>query len=145
MCGKIYKIIFEGSNLFYIGSTFSTLQERLREHFGSANSISNKFYDYLKSVETHNIRIHLLKEYPHLIDKKKDKRELEKYETKFVILFDAIKDGLNTNLPYADEERKKETLKNSSEKYREKNREILNEKERLRRLKIKLTDNINEP
>lgn len=137
MCGKIYKITIEGSNLFYIGSTFSPLQVRLRRHFGSTDENNSKFYEYVKNVDTHHVRIHLLKEYPELIDEKKDERELKMRETEFIILFDAIKDGLNTILPYANEERKKEIIKNNNKIYRDKNRELLNEKERLRRLKNK--------
>ena len=59
--GRVYKIIHNQSNIFYIGSTFSELRNRFQYHSYENNKCS--IYPYIKKYGIKNFKIILIKEY----------------------------------------------------------------------------------
>jgi len=87
--GKIYKLVDKNDNIIYIGSTKQNLKERWRKHH--LNCDENK--------------IILIENYPC-----ECKRELEKYEQKFIDLYSEM--GLiNQRKAYCSEEERKQNEK----------------------------------
>jgi hypothetical protein len=64
---KIYKIIDNTTNAIYIGSTFKTLQHRLKQHEADYKRYKDGNYPFITSfkiLENNNYKIELIKLYP---------------------------------------------------------------------------------
>ncbi len=124
MIGKIYKL--EGGDKFYIGSTMSELNERLKKHKSKSNeniSKTRKVYCYFKEIGWNNVKIFLIKEVN--ISNRKDLLEYEKEE---IVKYINNINCLNSILPITTIYEKK--VKNAI--YNRKRREDNPEKERHR-------------
>lgn len=65
--GKIYKIIDNVSNMLYIGSTYKTLKQRMKQHEYNIKKYKNGKYNYcsvFKVLENNNYNIELVKLLP---------------------------------------------------------------------------------
>ncbi len=62
--GKIYKIVNDVDDDIYIGSTCSSLNNRLSNHKASSNSGKTKLYNKIRSMEKDNFKIELIENYP---------------------------------------------------------------------------------
>jgi hypothetical protein len=65
--GKIYKIVDNTSDMIYVGSTYKTLQQRLKTHeinFKAFKANKQKFVTSFKIIENNNYKIELIKLYP---------------------------------------------------------------------------------
>ena len=114
---KIYKIISPDSNLIYVGSTTRTLKERLQQHNSNYKSYLKGKHHYLSSYElikTGNFEIILLEEVSCETNEELLKRERYYIE---------INSCCNKCIPGM-------TGKESSKKYREVNKEQINEKKK---------------
>lgn len=88
---KIYKIVDNTSDMIYVGSTYQTLEQRLKEHekdykrfkAGKYNNVSS-----FKILENNNYKIELVKNYPC-----ENKKNLELEEGKIIKQY--RNDGLN--------------------------------------------------
>jgi len=132
MSGKIYKITIDGNDKIYIGSTFETINKRMRIHFATSDSITSynrKISIAIREVNTEKVHIELLKEYPDLYDDKLHLRELQKIETEYIIKYDTINNGLNMRLSYVYDPKEAHNI--DAKKYKEKNKEKINLKRRI--------------
>jgi hypothetical protein len=87
--GKIYKIVCNKTGLIYIGSTYRTLDERLKEHEYDCKRYLNKKSNHLISsiyvIYYNNYTIELIENYPC-----QNRRELEKREFHYISNLDCV-------------------------------------------------------
>ena len=78
--GKIYKIVCNKTGLFYIGSTYRSLEQRLKEHIGYYKAYIGKKSNHLISsiyvTFNNDCKIELIENYPCNNKKELEKREL---------------------------------------------------------------------
>ncbi len=118
---KIYKIVDNTSNAIYIGSTFKTLQQRMKIHEAHYKLFKEGKMNYVTSfkiLENNNYKIELVKLFP--CDNKK---ELELQEGKI------IKEYKNNNLNIVNRCVVGQTHKESMSQYYQNNKIALNEKQ----------------
>ena len=127
--GKIYKVVDKNDNIIYIGSTKTSLKERWRKH--------------LLNCDEYNIK--LIENYPC-----ECKRELVKYEQKFIDLYSEM-GLLNKHKAYRSKEERKQYEKEYDKKYKQsgKHRESLNkyqqsDKYKEQRKKYKQSENYKQ-
>jgi len=90
--GKIYLLLNNVDNEFYVGSTSTSLDERLKRHICSATiHPTRKIYNHMNRVGVHNVCIFLIENYSC-----QDKTQLEVRERQWI---DELKPTLNTNTP----------------------------------------------
>lgn len=90
--GKIYVLLNNVDNEFYVGSTSTSLDERLKRHICSASIYpTRKIYNHMNRVGFHNVCIVLIENYSC-----QDKTQLEVRERQWI---DELKPTLNTNTP----------------------------------------------
>ena len=80
--GKIYKIFGNTTDMVYIGSTYKTLQQRLKQHEANYKSFKAGKYWFITSfkiLENNNYKIELVENYPC-----NSKQELELEEGKII-------------------------------------------------------------
>jgi len=124
--GRVYKIIPSQGNECYVGSTFDTLRDRLKYHKYNYESFKlNNFryltvFDLFNKYGTNGCKIILIKEYDVL-----DRRHLEVYETLWMKKLKSI----NKIEPVAGL-LKKDSKKQSNKRYRDENKEEINQKQR---------------
>ena len=132
--GKIYIIKSKNSDLCYIGSTIETLRERFEKHKGYLkDSINgNKNISSCEILNAGDAYIELLLDYPC-----NTKEELELKEQEYILKYE---NAVNKNIPRNDpvkrqrlyyEEHKEHILEQVKE-YRQKNRDKIRERERVR-------------
>ena len=92
MHGRIYKITNVENDKVYIGSTLSSLKYRFLQHHVMTG---NKLHQAMKELGSNKFSISLLQNF-HCVDRD----ELRKQENNFIILFDSIKTGYNSNRAY---------------------------------------------
>ena len=120
--GKIYKIVDNASDMIYIGSTCKTLENRLKEHVSSYKSYLNNLFRFVSSfkiLENGNYKIELIK-----LFNCENRKELERYEGNI------IKKYRSNGLNIVNKNLVGQTRKETKACYREKNKEIINEKAR---------------
>lgn len=89
---KIYKLINNVDNEFYVGSTCSSLQRRLSTHKGNAKIHNNRpVYQHLNNIGFENVSIELIENFP--CD---NKVQLEIREKHWI---DTLNPTLNTRKP----------------------------------------------
>ena len=119
--GRVYKMT--GGGLVYIGSTKSTLAQRLREHKSDFKRHQNGTKAYISSFELFQgeggVIIELLEEYTDI-----SKAELHKRERYFIENSECV----NAAIPYRSEAEHIQMDKLRSKAYREENKEHLAEK-----------------
>ena len=99
--GKIYKLVNDVDDSFYIGSTCLQLPKRLYYHKNDSNKAPNRrVYKHFLNIGWENIRIILIELFPCA-----NKMELEKRERYYI---DTLKPDLNKNKPYLTPEEKEE-------------------------------------
>lgn len=132
--GKIYRLVNNVDNEFYVGSTCTSLAKRLYQHKQMATKkASRRVYAHLNSIGWSNVSIVLVEAYP--CD---SKMELERRERYFI---DEMKASLNkmhptrTRTEYRMEniEVVKEKDKERQRKRREENRDAINARRRVNR------------
>jgi protease II len=123
--GKIYKIQHrEKADLFYIGSTAMTLQERLRNHKKKKKKTKKQIiYKIIEEEGWENFDMILIKDFTC-----NSKRELEMEEQRCI---DAFNPTLNTQRAYRTEEYTREYYKNKKKEYYELNKEELRKKQEI--------------
>jgi hypothetical protein len=127
--GKIYKIIHSQSEIIYIGSTFNTLRNRWAKHkIQGSTSISK----YIQEFGSEQFKIILIKEYEVV-----DKNHLQMYEQLWINKTKCINIQPSFKIPILEKEKKYSYMKNYRIEYREKNREMLNERDKQYREKNK--------
>ena len=118
---KIYKIIDNTSNAIYIGSTYKTLEQRLKQHKADYNRYKNGNFHYVTSfkiLENADYKIELIKLYPC-----QTKHELNVEEGKIIKQFRNDKINIvNRNIAGL-------TPKESDAQYYQKNKIAINEKQ----------------
>lgn len=129
MIGKIYKIIHSQSDIIYIGSTFNRLSDRWRKH---KNIESTSIGKYIKEFGAVQFKIILIKEYEVI-----DRKHLEAYEQLWISKTKCINTQPSFKIPILEKEKKYSYMVDYRLKYREKNRELLNEKDKKYREKNK--------
>lgn len=142
--GKIYKVICSESDYFYIGSTCTTLRNRLKEHKKTAKKEPNRpFYSYFNNVGWDTAEIKLLENYPC-----SNRNELLKKENEYISKFIKEENCLNSQHSYTGltqqaykqkwyKENKDDILDDRKQYYEDNKEEIL---ERVK----KYTDNHKE-
>ena len=87
--GKIYKIVCNKTGLIYIGSTYRSLEERLKEHVDNCKKYLDKKSNHLISsiyvIYYNNYTIELIENYPCL-----NRKELEKKEFYYISNSDCV-------------------------------------------------------
>jgi hypothetical protein len=111
--GKIYKLVSNYTDEIYIGSTIQPLNKRISQHRENRNDCASK-----KLTELGEIKIILIENFPC-----ESKEELLKRERFY---FDSM-DCLNKHRPITTETERKELMNKRDKKYKEKNREKINE------------------
>ena len=121
--GKIYKIEHRfKKDLWYIGSTIMTLQERLHCHKSKSIYRNYTLYKVIRNTGGwENFEISLIKEYPC-----NDKAELRQEEQRCI---DALQPTLNELRAYRTEEYIREYNKKKIKKYYELNKEEIRKKQ----------------
>ena len=97
--GKIYKIVNDIDNEIYVGSTCSTLNNRMSNHISSSNNGKTKLYVKIKSMGKEHFEIELIENYPC-----NNRTQLELREGFYIESLNAQLNILNpsTNIFYAD-------------------------------------------
>lgn len=127
--GKIYKIIHSQSEIIYIGSTFNTLRNRWAKH---KNIESTSIGKYIKEFGSNQFKIILIKEYEVV-----DRIHLQMYEQLWINKTKCINTQPSFKIPILEKEKKYSYMKDYRIEYREKNRKMLNEKDKQYREKNK--------
>ncbi len=87
--GKIYKIVCNKTGLIYIGSTYRTLDKRLKEHMSYYKAYIDKRSNCLISsifvIFNNDYKIELIENYPC-----KNRKELEKREYYYISNIDCV-------------------------------------------------------
>ncbi len=87
--GKIYKIVCNKTGLIYIGSTYRTLEHRLKEHIDNCNKYidkkSNSLISSIYVIYYNNYTIELIENFPC-----QNRRELEKREFYYISNSDCV-------------------------------------------------------
>lgn len=136
--GRIYKIIHNQSNICYIGSTFNTLRDRWYSHKNNYNRwikdiqrCKSTIYPYFKQYGIENFKIVIIKEYGVC-----DRKHLEVYEQLWITKLQSINrcNTLCLKKLYQKEyqEKNKDKIKETREKYFDKNKELIRAKDRSR-------------
>lgn len=123
--GKIYKIISSNTDKIYIGSTTKKyLSQRIDEHRSAFKSNKVKKCKSEELMQHHDAQIVLLENYPC-----KSKDELYARERYW---YDKFKDVVvNERRPHLSEEEKRVENNEKAKKYRENNRDKINDKARV--------------
>ena len=129
--GRIYKIINQDSSVCYIGSTFHTLNHRFSVHIKDSKYENRKMRCTIQKIfreqGAENFKIILLKQY-----NVEDKKHLEAYEQLWINKMNCINKRGAIPFLYKDI-----IVKLYKKNYRQRHREKLNEKQRLRYLQNK--------
>lgn len=133
--GKIYKLWSDESNNFYIGSTTTSLPQRLHQHLLSMNCKKIKSKTIENMMNHTNIRIELIEHFPC-----NEKSELTAREGYFVRLHREEMQLINQNIPGRSrsesskdyQENNKEYLAEKSKEYRESHKEEIREQRQQR-------------
>ena len=135
--GKIYKIKNKFKpELFYIGSTAQTLNERLKAHKFKSKICNSILYNVVRNTNGwKNYTITLIKDFAC-----NDKEELYKEEQVYI---NALQPNLNEKNAYRTEEQKKEYMKEYYESNKEKIKE--NEKEYREKNKDEIKEKMSVP
>ena len=124
--GRIYKIINQDSSVCYVGSTFHTLKHRFSVHKKDSKYEKRKMrctiQNFFREQGAENFKIILLKQY-----NVEDKKHLEAYEQLWINKMNCINKRGAIPFLYKDI-----IVKLHKKKYRQRHRERLNEKQRLR-------------
>jgi hypothetical protein len=87
--GKIYKIVCNKTGLIYIGSTYRSLEQRLKEHISYCKAYidkrSNRLISSIYVIFNNDYKIELIENYPC-----QNKRELEKKEYYYISNIDCV-------------------------------------------------------
>lgn len=122
--GKIYRLVNNVDDEFYVGSTCTSLAKRLYRHKQASILEPNRpVYKHLVNIGWENVKIVLIQEHPC-----NNKMELERKEREHI---EAFKPTLNTSIPTR-----------TDREYRAANKEVLHEKRVIWEEKNK--DNIKE-
>ena len=125
--GKVYKLVNNVNDLFYIGSTRQKLCRRMTDHRKEAkNGKTSPLYRAMKETGVKHWKIILIKKI-----RTDDKEELLKLENKYICKFKEKKNCLNCNRAYRSDEYKKEYDKLRNKKYRELNEEVIRMQRRV--------------
>lgn len=108
--GKIYRLVSNIDDEFYVGSTCNPLHKRLYHHKQDARKKNMIVYQHFNTIGMENVSIVLLEEYPC-----ENKMQLEKRERYWI---EKLKPKLNKNIPTR-------SFEEYQKYYREKNKEKL--------------------
>lgn len=93
--GKIYKIVCNKSGLIYIGSTYRSLDERLKEHVSDCKKFFDKKLKHIISsiyvIFNNDYKIELIENYPC-----QNRKELEKREYYYIDNIECINTHRNS-------------------------------------------------
>ena len=124
--GRIYKIINQDSSVCYVGSTFHTLKHRFSVHKKDSKNEKKKMrctiHNLFREQGAENFKIILLKQY-----NVEDKKHLEAYEQLWINKMNCINKRGAIPFLYKDI-----IVKIHKRNYLQRNRERINEKQRLR-------------
>ncbi|KAL8008988.1 putative GIY-YIG endonuclease [Plasmopara halstedii] len=125
MIGSVYKIVCSQSDICYVGSTFNLLKHRMNGHrsnfkrWDEGKSTSEiAIFPYFRQYGPYEFRIILIKQY-----EVADRSQLRAYETLWINKFK--KTCVNKVPPFGLLKRKR--VQESTRKYWEANKEVLNE------------------
>lgn len=95
--GRVYKLTNSFDDMYYFGSTFNTLEERLRQHITFANNGKklSKMQQHFNKIGWENVSIELILEVPVKFD-----WELRIYESKYICDHLVYIGCLNSKLSY---------------------------------------------
>jgi len=127
--GKIYKIIHTKSDIIYIGSTFNRLSDRWRKH---KNIETTSIGKYIQEFGSDQFKIILIKEYEVV-----DRVQLFAYEQLWINRTKCINIQPSFKIPILKKKKRYSYMKDYRIEYREKNREMLNAKDKHYREKNK--------
>ena len=130
--GKIYKIIDNGYNMCYYGSTIRLLCQRMGHHRGryKKNILSCSLKDIFDKYGVENCKIELVENYPC-----NNREELEAREGYYIKNNDCINKRIAGRSKKQHYEANKEKILEQNRQYKEANKEILKEKNILYRQK----------
>ncbi len=143
--GYVYRITkIDDPTINYIGSTFTTLRQRWRNHKKDGNCSISK---YLDEYGRDQFKIILIKEYLVYAENQKDNRHLRAYEQLWINKFRFKKCCINENdaLPLLKKEKARKWKQNNKEKIKqhlENNREQI--LERMKKYRETHKEQINE-
>lgn len=101
MFGKVYRITNTVNDKVYIGSTLGSLSHRFHRHVQKIKT-GFKLQQAMSELGSENFRIELLQNF-HC----NTRDELREQEHRFIVLFDSINKGYNTNRAYVSKETKR--------------------------------------
>ena len=124
--GKIYKLVCNKTNKCYVGSTITSLNERLRTHKKDykryKKGLLTHFVTSFEIIENDNYEIILIENFYC-----NSKRELEEKERYYIENTDCINKIIPTRTKREYYQENKEEIIEYQRKYREDNRELINE------------------
>jgi hypothetical protein len=112
--GKIYKLVSDQDNQFYVGSTIQKLCQRKTQHVCKSknpNEMGRLVYEHFNQIGWQNVKIILVETYP--CDSVEELVKRERY------WYELLKPSLNSRFPQMDK-------LEYAEKYRSENRELCN-------------------
>ena len=110
---KVYKLVCDGSEDFYIGSTCNKLSKRLAEHRRNARHPKyqqRNVYKWMNEMDPTNIQIILVSEHPECASFEQQRM----YEREAV---ERLKPSLNMKSPYRTEDEAKEQKREDTRRY----------------------------
>lgn len=147
--GYIYKIFHEdekNDTVFYIGSTFKELEERLSQHIAMSkcekhSAYFSKFYKYVRDKCEEGFKIEAVKavDVPDRKDLRMEEEKIRKLlspELNTISAYRSVEDDKQKNKDYY--EKNKEKYRHYYAEYYRKNKEKLDRRNKENRLKAKL-------
>ena len=90
---RVYKVINDIDEMVYVGSTIAKLSKRMTDHRKNArNGDKSKFYKHMRDIGIEHFKIVCVREYTDI-----SKERLQAKEAKYIMRYDTVKNGLNTN------------------------------------------------
>lgn len=113
--GKIYKLVNDVDEEFYVGSTCLPLYKRFAWHKEASKYRQSQIYQHFNHIGWDKVKIILIEEFPC-----NNKMELLRKEREY---FDKLKPKLNTYRPFITEEERKTAFAEYYQEYRVQNKE----------------------
>ena len=122
---KVYKLVADGSETFYVGSTCQQLYMRMGEHRKGARNMKRQsnIYKWMRDVGIENVRMEVVSEHPECTSFD----EQRMFERRAV---EQLKPSLNMRAPYLSIEERRDGDLERTRKYHKENRDKMRDQRR---------------